>query len=225
MHPSSRRKIRIILDGRISSLESRLADVRAALQGNGLNENRYIPAATFRQTARDLEDIGRRFVTEAVDHTLEVSGEPEAYAMVREALELALKSLRELLEDCFGARSFDNGDTRLTARDIFLTLESKLNRQAETHRMTFVRFETLTPRVNVPGNVTRNKGGKPLAEHWDDMWAEVAVQLFNGDFDPKTQADVERTMKEFFARHDVDIGDTAVRGRARRLWQKLQDAN
>ncbi len=35
---------------------------------------------------------------------------------------------------------------------------------------------------------------KPLAAHWDEMWAAVAVMLYTGDLQPRTQADIERAM-------------------------------
>jgi hypothetical protein len=45
--------------------------------------------------------------------------------------------------------------------------------------------------------------------------------LYTGDLKPKTQADIERAMKEWLCAHDFDAGDTAVRSRARKLWQEL----
>jgi hypothetical protein len=56
------------------------------------------------------------------------------------------------------------------------------------------------------------------------MWAALAVMLYTGDLQPKTQADIERAMKDWLAARDLHVGDTAVRGRARQLWQKLQEA-
>jgi hypothetical protein len=49
------------------------------------------------------------------------------------------------------------------------------------------------------------------------------VMLYTGDLHPQTQADIERTMKDWLAGHDLDVGDTAVRDRARQLWLKLQE--
>jgi hypothetical protein len=54
------------------------------------------------------------------------------------------------------------------------------------------------------------------------MWVAIAVALYTGDLQPRTQADIERAMKDWLASNNVDVGDTAVRGRARKLWQKVQ---
>ena len=59
-----------------------------------------------------------------------------------------------------------------------------------------------------------------MARHWDEMWASIAVMLYVGDLKPHTQSDIENEMKEWFARHDLDVGDTPVRERARALWRQ-----
>ena len=69
-----------------------------------------------------------------------------------------------------------------------------------------------------------HSGGRPLAKHWDEMWAAIAVKLYLGDLKPQTQAEIERAMKDWFAAHDIDVGDTPVRDRARTLWCALQQA-
>lgn len=47
--------------------------------------------------------------------------------------------------------------------------------------------------------------------------------LYAGDLQPKTQADIERAMKDWLASQELDVGDTSVRERARHLWVKLRD--
>ncbi len=67
-----------------------------------------------------------------------------------------------------------------------------------------------------------NRGGKPLAAHWDELWSSIAVQLWNGDLQPKTQADIKRAMLEWFTAKEIDVGETAVTDRARQLWLKIE---
>lgn len=68
----------------------------------------------------------------------------------------------------------------------------------------------------------RNDGGRPVAAHWDSMWAAIAVDLYLGDLQPKTQADIEKAMFRWLADHDISAGDSTVRGRARRLWHEIE---
>ena len=63
-----------------------------------------------------------------------------------------------------------------------------------------------------------------MARHWDEMWAAIAVMLYIGDLKPETQSGIEAAMKDWFARHDLNVGDTPVRDRARALWRRLQAA-
>lgn len=67
-----------------------------------------------------------------------------------------------------------------------------------------------------------NKGGKPLAEHWDAMWAEIAFQLFSGALQPKRQSDITKAMNDWLAEKGFDAGDTAVTQRARAMWQRME---
>lgn len=56
------------------------------------------------------------------------------------------------------------------------------------------------------------------------MWAHIAVKLWTGDLQPKSQADVKRAMMEWFTAGSIEIGDTAVTERARQLWLQLEAA-
>ncbi len=57
------------------------------------------------------------------------------------------------------------------------------------------------------------------------MWADIAVKLWLGELQPKTQADVKRAMFAWFNENEIVVGDTAVTQRARQLWQKIQNAS
>ena len=67
-----------------------------------------------------------------------------------------------------------------------------------------------------------NRGGKPLAKHWDEVWAQIAFQLWNGDLQPETQADIKRAMFAWFNAREIEVGDTAITQRARQLWRLLE---
>lgn len=71
----------------------------------------------------------------------------------------------------------------------------------------------------------RNPGGKPLAAHWDRMWAAIAIKLWSGELNPKSQGDVKKAMIDWFNQAEIEIGDTALTQRARQRWQAMQDAD
>lgn len=106
----------------------------------------------------------------------------------------------------------------------FAEATKRLRRQLELQRFTFVvpyRPSTveLDERKSVP---EKPKGGKPLAAHWDDMWAAMALALYSGDLEPETQADIERAMAEWLAVRNLDAAESTIRGRAQKLWRELR---
>lgn len=56
------------------------------------------------------------------------------------------------------------------------------------------------------------------------MWADIAVQLYVGDLQPKSQKQIKDAMFAWFNANSIDAGDTAVTERARQLWQKIEAA-
>ena len=56
------------------------------------------------------------------------------------------------------------------------------------------------------------------------MWAAIAVKLYVGDLQPTSQAHIARVMQDWFAEKNVEMGDTAIRDRARALWTEYQTA-
>jgi hypothetical protein len=65
-------------------------------------------------------------------------------------------------------------------------------------------------------------GGRPTKPFWDQLWASVAAQLYNGDLKPTRQADIERAMHDWLALCDENAGETAVRAKAKLLWTAIQ---
>ena len=95
----------------------------------------------------------------------------------------------------------------------------------ELHRFSFiVAYKSPAPAVTSAAVVVKAKGGKPLAAHWDEMWAAMAVALHVGDLNPKTQADIERAMSDWLASKDIDAAESSIRKRAQQLWRKLEEA-
>jgi hypothetical protein len=61
-------------------------------------------------------------------------------------------------------------------------------------------------------------GGRPSKVFWDDLWAEIAKQLYVGDLKPDRQADIERAMHDWITANGYSSGETQVRERARKLF-------
>jgi len=72
-----------------------------------------------------------------------------------------------------------------------------------------------------PPNISSGKAGRPSAQWWEDMWIEIARQLYAGDLDHHSQAALEKAMHDWIAANGHDAGESTVRRRAQRLFQAL----
>jgi hypothetical protein len=110
--------------------------------------------------------------------------------------------------------------------ELFAQIKTDMWARLEIEKFEFELDELVAaPLQSPPVSSPKNPGGKPLAAHWDDMWSSIAVQLWQGDLQPKTQADISNAMLEWFSLAGIEIGETAVRARARQLWLKYEAAN
>lgn len=55
------------------------------------------------------------------------------------------------------------------------------------------------------------------------MWVDITAQLYDGRLQPKSQADLVRAMQLWHDEKGIDIGDTSLTERARKLWKKIGD--
>ena len=172
----------------------------------------------------------------SIDQVGGVAKDVEAFAMLHTNLETHLRYLELKLDDVLRVAGAAKDGVVMSgasreAKLSFGTIRSNLTRQIEIHRFTFTQLfpsnsltqANLTSHAEVAGPA-KNAGGKPLAKHWDSMWAAIAVKLYVGDLKPASQADIARAMHEWFAEKNLEMGDTAIRDRARALWTEYQAA-
>lgn len=98
-------------------------------------------------------------------------------------------------------------------------LDEVIQRRLEIERFDFEPVASL-PMQLAPPRIPK-KGGRPPAEFWDDMWAAIAVMLYDGSLKPKSQADVARAMTDWIEGKGFSSADSSVKARARRLWDKI----
>lgn len=78
------------------------------------------------------------------------------------------------------------------------------------------------PTPSAPSPVPmKARGGRPKADWSEDSLIEMARQLYVGDLNPKTQADIERAMQEWLSNNGHEAAPSTVRERARKLWQAI----
>jgi hypothetical protein len=101
--------------------------------------------------------------------------------------------------------------------------------ELRAYGVTFSRagIDALTGPANAirppPADPAPNAGGRPPAAWWDELWIDIARQLYEGDLKPGKQADIESAMKDWAAAHGHNPADSTIRPRARKLWIALTD--
>jgi hypothetical protein len=175
-----------------------------------------------------FEDEGRKLIRSTADDVSKINTSGEGFAVI----ETAFREFLDFLEtkyfalafkgQAFGGSRPDPGHLNNPLSAHWWQAKERLELEIEASRAMFPQTTPTAPAT--VRDASQNKGGKPLAAHWDGMWAEIAVQLWNGDLKPKSQAEIKEAMMAWFNNEEIDIGDTSVTDRARALWIKMQAA-
>lgn len=196
--------------------------------------------ATVKATIRIAENQTDAFVDKLIDGVTAVAQDIDAFNLIVSEMTARFRGreaeLAEAVRLSTSAQGFRFAGVRDEAEHLFAEMHTRVFKRLEIHRSSFtrptkgdlaamgIRSQATAPPPDVAAKA-KNAGGVPLAEHWDEMWSDIAVKLWIGELKPKTQADVKRAMFAWFNDKEIVIGDTAVTQRARRLWQKIQNSS
>jgi hypothetical protein len=70
----------------------------------------------------------------------------------------------------------------------------------------------------IPPSPAASKAGRPCKEFWDELVIATMKAVWDGDFAPVSQAELERWMLDWASRHGHGIGETSVKAPARKIW-------
>jgi hypothetical protein len=232
-----RSQIRLILEHISSQVCKQSIEHHEAMHADRAAAKILGSGDTVRKALDIVEADAREFITKAIDQSAAVAQDMDAFALIRSSFEAIMRHFEGQIAIAvkLAARSEDSphyASTKREADRLFSELKSHMKRELEIHSFTFTKpsksrvkeigelFRTTNhlPTIGKPSNT----GGKPLAKHWDAMWADIAVKLWQGDLNPKSQADVKAAMFGWFNAQGIDVGETAVRDRARQLWLSIQ---
>lgn len=210
---------------------------KAVLDGKRPLYARYSPNGLFhapvlvKGAVRLFETETEALIVELTDRVSAISKDIEAFAMIADCVTRFDRFLVAELDDVILKASRDTGvaspSVERSAKAEFAGAQERWRRQLEIHRFSFIgqpviRAIEATQNSTAAPTATKNKGGKPLAAHWDAMWADIAFQLWNGDLQPTKQADITTAMFASLTAMEVEAGQTAVTERARAIWQRIE---
>lgn len=239
MKSEQRQQIRLILADALERAEKDIGEKVRQLHTEHAAKGCLNSGATLKRHVEIFETVGQSYVSNTLDAVADVSMEMEAFSIYEEGqLQLLTMMKRNLKDDkvyevCTAGKPNSAIASALGLQ--VMSVEGQLMRLKNLRRFSFTKpepiervsdrfsFGSTEKRSILPpkSEVKKNKGGRPAAEHWDDMWAAMATLLYEGDLEPKRQADIEKAMMDWLESNGHSAADSTVRKRARLLWQRL----
>lgn len=193
--------------------------------------------STVKAALRIVEQTATEFLDTLLPKIAGVSREEQSFEMVVTELTLLMTGWDSAVKKAVRVAEggvFSGPQPSAVAREadrLYLELRQRILQLAAVRRFDFTRSVTPASEAAVVAasptrhpTLAKNKGGAPLAAHWDEMWADIAVQLWTGDLQPKRQKDISDAMFDWLGSRNLDAGNTAVTARARALWSKIEPA-
>ena len=83
--------------------------------------------------------------------------------------------------------------------------------------------EGLAALLGAPANPIQDqdKGGRPRKDWWDDLWCALWGDVYRGEFDPKTQAEIVARMMDWVEGNGDSVSESTVKPRARKMLAEL----
>ena len=81
------------------------------------------------------------------------------------------------------------------------------------------------PKLQLAPPPSPSRAGRPRKDFWDDLVIATMKAVWEGDFQPASQAELERWMLDWAARNGHGIGETSVKAPAKKIWAAGQKLN
>lgn len=235
MDEQARQQVALILEHATERAFREAHDVNQATLAEHSSKGLLQSGGTIKRAIKSCSNIAHQVLDDLFVSVAEVEKSEEAFTLLRQSFDDFLSRLES--EELFyiarvasghGKKSPDRSIWDATQKEFGIhkdELAKRLDLAAFNFRSVNRKDHQQTGGSSARKSLPKNKGGKPLAAHWDAMWAAMAVQLWIGDLNPSKQADIKDAMLDWFNANEIDVGDTAVTQRARQLWQAMQNAD
>lgn len=228
MDKLERAQIRLLLEHLGIEVRQKLQEQNKAMHADHAARGILKSGSTIKASLRIAEELATALVQKSFDAAAGVAQDIDAFNMVLTDVTIFFRDIEVTVKKAVSFSSNGPSSASREADRLFLELKQKILRLVETQRFAFTRPAPSSLASRAPtslstlANSRQNKGGAPLAAHWDEMWAAIAVQLWEGDLKPTRQKDISDAMFAWLDERELDAGKTAVTDRARTLWQLLE---
>lgn len=182
MDKIERAQVRLLLEHLSSEYEAKSDEQQKAMHADHAARGMLQSGATVRESLRLIEAVASDYVKAIVSSVSDVSQGTEAFGMIATDVTLLLRTLQGSVDQAVRLSSGGGGEVNKypgvsrEANRLFMELQQRVLRLLEIHRFTFTRPSTARSNSHQPasapldqGQPQKNKGGKPLAGHWDEM--------------------------------------------------------
>jgi hypothetical protein len=216
----------LILTHAVKEFTRTLAERLQAMYASHSAQGRLQSGSTIIAAVRTMEELALDTLERASAQVRNVATGRAAYDLlcvaVEDILEFARDKLPEVVRMATGGMSAGRNSSASAAADSLLN-EFESNVEAKLEIAAY-DFEQADPAQDDLAGAKSQKAGRPRAAFWDDMWASIAFDLYEGNLKPRTQAELESAMLEWIEAHGFTAATSTVRARARRLWDLIQNA-
>ena len=235
MDEQARQQVALILEHATERAFREAHDVNQTTLAEHSAKGLLQSGGTIKRAIKSCSSIAHQVLDDLFVSVAEVEKSEDAFAFLRQSFDEFLARL-ESEELFYIARVASGHGKKAPDQSIWAATKKEfgIHKNELTKRLDIAAFNFISAkrkdREQIVGSSPKksfamNKGGKPLAAHWDAMWADIAVQLWLGDLKPSKQADIKGAMLDWLNANEIEVGDTAVTQRARQLWQAMLDAD
>ena len=211
------------------ALEDRINAIFANHSAKGMLHS----GTTIKVSVVAMGEIANAFFADLLSKLKAVAADPQTFkilsATVGGFLDICLEQQMPPVTRMASGRMQGPRDESIqrAAQDLFDQMRADIEAQLAIAAFDFEAGATPKPAEQPAASIATipKKGGRPPAEFWDDMWAATATALYDGTLQPKTQADVERSMADWIDANGHSAAISTIRARARRLWDRLSTSD
>ena len=225
MSSNALRQLELVLGDAVVNYTAVLKGRLEAIYSDHAANGRLHSGATVRVAVRTMDELASEAVGQMSTRALEIAGGPNAYSAFRGGVGDLLQSFRNEMPRAIQMASGrmpnkPSPSIEQAAYELFGEMESKIGRKVAIAEFDFTKPSIAA--VVAPTAQAKQKSGRPRGAFWDDMWAAIAFDLYEGNLDPHNQADVEQAMLRWIEENGHSAAVSTVRARARRLWDRIQ---
>ena len=224
MSSSTQRHVELVLQDAVRDYRQALNGLLQAMYADHSSKGRLHSGTTVRAAIRIMDDLACDAVQSTAAKVRDIPRDADVFVAFRTAMSDLIEFFRDEMPTVVRMASGrmpcePNSSVEAAALALFSEMESKIERKVD-----IVEFQlSPPPREQTPPTPTEqvSKTGRRPAPFWDDMWASIARDLYDGDLKPQTQAEIEHAMLLWIENHGYSAAVSTVRARARRLWDLI----